>query len=168
MHDSRTTRRKFLVAALTLGGAAATVPFLRGSLAWAETESDMPAVMAKLARRLFPHEGMADGVYNEVVGQVLATIASNPATAGLIDGATQVLDSAASGSWFDLAEAEQLEVLRATENDPTVVGLRETVRFVFYQNESVWKHIDYPGSSKEYGGYINRGFNDIDWLPEVG
>jgi len=31
----------------------------------------------------------------------------------------------------------------------------------------VWKHIDYPGSSKEYGGYINRGFNDIDWLPEV-
>ena len=98
---------------------------------------------------------------------MLATVASNPATAGLVDGATRVLDSAGSGSWFDLAEAEQLEVLRATENDPTVVGLRETVRFVFYQNESVWKHIDYPGSSKEYGGYINRGFNDIDWLPEA-
>ena len=167
MHDSRTTRRKFLAAVLTLGGAAATVPFLRSSQAWAESDADMPAVMVKLARRLFPHEGMADAVYSEVVGQVLATIASNPATAGLIDGATQVLDSAASGSWIDLGEAEQLEVLRATENDPTVAGLRETVRFVFYENERVWKHIDYPGSSKEYGGYINRGFNDIDWLPEA-
>ena len=167
MRDSQTTRRKFLVAALTLGGAAATAPFLRSSQAWAETDADMPTVMVKLARRLFPHEGMADRVYGEVVGQVLATIASNPATAGLVDGATQVLDSAASGRWIDLGEAEQLEVLRATENDPTVVGLRETVRFVFYENESVWKHIDYPGSSKEYGGYINRGFDDIDWLPEA-
>jgi len=167
MHDSQTTRRKFLAAVLTLGGAAATVPFLRSSQAWAESDADMPAVMVKLARRLFPHEGMADAIYSEVVGQVLATVASNPATAGLIDGATQVLDSAASGSWFDLGEAEQLEVLRATENDPTVAGLRETVRFVFYENQSVWKHIDYPGSSKEYGGYINRGFNDIDWLPEA-
>jgi hypothetical protein len=167
MHDSKTTRRKFLVAVLTLGGTAATVPFLRSSQAWAESDTDMPAVMVKLARRLFPHEGMADAVYGEVVGQVLATIASNPATAGLIDGATQVLDAASSGSWIDLAESEQLQVLRATENDPTVAGLRETVRFVFYQNESVWKHIDYPGSSREYGGYIKRGFNDIDWLPEA-
>jgi hypothetical protein len=167
MRDSQTTRRKFLVAALTLGGAAATAPFLRSSQVWAETDADMPAVMVKFARRLFPHEGMADRVYGEVVGQVLATIASNPATAGLVDGATRVLDSAASGSWIDLGEAEQLEVLRATENDPMVVGLRETVRFVFYENESVWKHIEYPGSSKEYGGYINRGFDDIDWLPEA-
>jgi hypothetical protein len=167
MRDSQTTRRKFLVAALTLGGAAATAPFLRSSQVWAETDADMPAVMVKFARRLFPHEGMADRVYGEVVGQVLATTASNPATAGLVDGATRVLDSAASGSWIDLGEAEQLEVLRATENDPMVVGLRETVRFVFYENESVWKHIEYPGSSKEYGGYINRGFNDIDWLPEA-
>ena len=149
MHDSQTTRRKFLVAALTLGGAAATVPLLRSSQAWAESDADMPAVMVKLARRLFPHEGMADAVYSEVVGQVLASIASNPATAGLIDGAVQVLDSAAAGSWTDLGESEQLEVLRATENDPTVIGLRETVRFVFYENASVWKHIDYPGSSKE-------------------
>jgi hypothetical protein len=167
MRESQTTRRKFLVAALTLGGAAATLPFLRSSQVWAASDTDMPAVMVKLARRLFPHEDMADAVYGEVVGQVLATIASDPATAGLIDGATQVLDSAGSGSWIDLAESEQLAVLRATENDPTVVGLRETVRFVFYQNESVWKHIDYPGSSKEFGGYIDRGFNDIDWLPEA-
>lgn len=167
MHDSRTTRRKFLVAALTLGGAATSIPLLRTSLAWASSDADMSAMMVALARRLFPHEGMADGVYSEVVGQVLASVASNPATAELIDGAAQVLDAAGSGSWFDLGEEAQLDVLRATENDQTVVGLRETVRFVFYQNESVWKHIDYPGSSKEYGGYINRGFNDIDWLPEV-
>ena len=82
MHDSKTTRRKFLAAVLTLGGAAATVPFLRSSQAWAESDADMPAVMVKLARRLFPHEGMADAIYSEVVGQVLATVASNPATAG--------------------------------------------------------------------------------------
>ncbi len=25
----------------------------------------------------------------------------------------------------------------------------------------------YEGSSAEYGGYIKRGFSDIDWLPKV-
>jgi hypothetical protein len=42
------------------------------------------------------------------------------------------------------------------------------VRFRLYDNAGLWKHIDYPGSSKEHGGYINRGFDDIDWLPEQG
>ena len=28
----------------------------------------------------------------------------------------------------------------------------------------VWAHIGYEGSSFERGGYLQRGFDDIDWL----
>ena len=34
-----------------------------------------------------------------------------------------------------------------------------------YNHPVIWKNIGYPGSSVEYGGYKDRGFNDIDWLP---
>ena len=36
-----------------------------------------------------------------------------------------------------------------------------------YNQEEVWPKFGYEGSSAENGGYINRGFNDIDWLPKA-
>ena len=33
-----------------------------------------------------------------------------------------------------------------------------------YNNPEVWPKFGYEGSSAEHGGYINRGFSDIDWL----
>ncbi|HMH74595.1 MAG TPA: gluconate 2-dehydrogenase subunit 3 family protein, partial [Bradyrhizobium sp.] len=36
-----------------------------------------------------------------------------------------------------------------------------------YNQEELWPKFGYEGSSAEHGGYIKRGFNDIDWLPKV-
>ena len=33
-----------------------------------------------------------------------------------------------------------------------------------YNNPDVWEILGYEGASAHLGGYINRGFNDIDWL----
>ena len=33
-----------------------------------------------------------------------------------------------------------------------------------YNQKSVWPIFGYEGSSFELGGYIDRGFNDINWL----
>ena len=30
----------------------------------------------------------------------------------------------------------------------------------------MWDLLGYEGYSSDKGGYINRGFNDLDWLPE--
>ncbi len=35
-----------------------------------------------------------------------------------------------------------------------------------YDNKAVWPLFGYEGSSWEKGGYLNRGFNDIDWLDQ--
>ena len=34
--------------------------------------------------------------------------------------------------------------------------------------EEGWKKLGYEGSSAEHGGYLHRGFDDIDWLPKQG
>ena len=35
-----------------------------------------------------------------------------------------------------------------------------------YNNHDVWELLGYEGPSYDKGGYIDRGFNDLDWLPE--
>lgn len=173
MNDKQTTRRKFLVAALTFSGAATSslgISFLRSSAAWAASadDADNLAAMGRLAQLLFPHEGLADSVYGEVIGEVLTWTASDPSTAGLLSVAEEALNTSLGETWATATEAEQLSAVTALQNEAFIVGIREMVRFRLYNNAGLWQHINYPGSSKEHGGYINRGFDDIDWLPEEG
>jgi len=173
MHDKQTTRRKFLVAALTFSGVASSslgISFIRSSAAWA-ADSDAPdnlAAMGSLAQLLFPHEGLAAEVYAEVVAEVLAMTAADPATDGLLNVAEGALNTALGKTWITATEAEQLSAVTAMQNESFIVGIREMVRWRLYDNAGLWQHINYPGSSIEHGGYINRGFDDIDWLPEEG
>jgi hypothetical protein len=171
MNDKQTTRRRFLVAALTFSGVASSslgISMLRSSAAWAESadDTDSLAAMGRMAQLLFPHPGLDDSVYGEVIGEVLAITAADPATAGLLGIAAEALDAQQDRAWLDVPEAEQLAALTGLQNEAFIVGIRELVRFRLYDNPGLWKHLNYPGSSKEFGGYINRGFNDIDWLPE--
>ena len=34
-----------------------------------------------------------------------------------------------------------------------------------YNDPETWALLGYEGSSYEHGGYIDRGFDDLDWLP---
>jgi hypothetical protein len=173
MNDKQTTRRKFLVAALTFSGVASSslgISFLRSSAAWAADSdaADNLAVIGRLAQLLFPHEGLAAEVYAGVIGEVLAMTAADPATASLLSVAEDALNTSLGKAWATATEAEQLSAVTALQNEAFIVGIREMVRWRLYDNAGLWQHIDYPGSSKEHGGYINRGFDDIDWLAEEG
>jgi len=35
-----------------------------------------------------------------------------------------------------------------------------------YNDQEVWDTLGYEGPSFDKGGYIGRGFNDLDWLPD--
>ena len=171
MNDKQTTRRRFLVAALTFSGVASGslgISLLRTSAAWAASTEDSEdlAAMGRFAQLLFPHEGLPDNVYGEVIAEVLATTAADPATQGILSTAEQTLDAAQDRSWLELDAAGQLAVMQKLEGEAFFAGIREMVRFQLYYHPQFWKHIDYPGSSKEHGGYLHRGFDDIDWLPE--
>jgi hypothetical protein len=168
MNDKQMTRRRFIVAALTLSTVATNVPglsWLRASAAWAQAADDAPGpTMSGLVRALFPHAGMPDSTYSEVTGSVLAALASNPDTDGLAATAERALDARRGKPWVDLDEAEQVAVIGEIQGEAFFAAILGTVRGTFYNHPLVWEHIDYPGSSKEHGGYRTRGFDDIDWL----
>jgi hypothetical protein len=56
--------------------------------------------------------------------------------------------------------------MRELDGEGFFAAIQGTIRAGLYLNPVFWDHIDYPGSSTEFGGYLNRGAGDIDWLPE--
>jgi hypothetical protein len=36
-----------------------------------------------------------------------------------------------------------------------------------YSQPDVWPYFGYEGPSNDKGGYLHRGFDDIDWLDET-
>jgi hypothetical protein len=45
-------------------------------------------------------------------------------------------------------------------------GIRAKVITTLYDDREVWQILGYEGPSYDQGGYIDRGFADLDWLPE--
>ncbi len=44
--------------------------------------------------------------------------------------------------------------------------VKATAVVELYDNPLVWKAFGYEGPSAHLWGYVNRGFNDLDWLPD--
>jgi len=165
MTELYTTRRQFMLASLAFSGLAVTgTSLLRASAAWANTGDN--EALTHFARLLFPHDSVADAVYAEALASVLAGFEANPSTAGLLDSAAAALDAQQDESWFDLDEAAQISAIKDIQGEAFFAAILGALRGAFYYHPAVWEHINYPGSSKEHGGYLHRGFNDISWLPE--
>ena len=61
-------------------------------------------------------------------------------------------------------EADRVSVLKGIEPSPFFQKIRGDMVTGLYDNKQVWPMLGYEGSSWQKGGYVNRGFNDINWL----
>jgi hypothetical protein len=52
--------------------------------------------------------------------------------------------------------------MQAVEGEAFFAAILGNVQARFYNHPKVWALINYP----QFGGYVDRGFDDIDWLPE--
>ena len=168
MNQRDVSRRRFLVVAIAYSGFISTgagTALLRASSAWAQSTGNTDE-LTHMARLLYPHDGIPDAVYAEVVDSILSAAASDLSMAGLLDDAISALDSAQGGAWYESGHEAQLAAMHGVEDEAFFAAIKANVRDRFYTHPKVWEHIGYPGSAVEYGGYIDRGFDDIDWLPE--
>ena len=167
-------RRQFLH--LTGGTAAGAAMLAAGvgltatpSGAWALTLTSLDdhqgKTLLKVARHVFPHDTLDDVYYAGVVQSLDGKAAANADVAAALADGVKALDSATSVSWIDLSDGYQLEILEGpgqtllhTVKGDAVVSL--------YNNPLVWRHFGYEGPSAQHGGYMNRGFDDLNWLPD--
>jgi hypothetical protein len=111
------------------------------------------------ARTMYPHDGLSDAVY--------AKVAAKLAEGDLEVIAAGVASLDAGGTPFvDLDAAGRLEAVRAIEGSTFFELVRSTAVVEVYSDRETWDKLGYEGPSFAQGGYLERGFDDLDWLPE--
>ena len=164
------TRRALLGRAVAAGALSVTgAGFIAApSAAWAlEVSVITPVQMATLlqmARDIYPHDQVPDQFYAVAVKGydteerkdfVASGIAELDATAKAQGHADYV-----SIGW----EEDRVKVLQAIETSVFFQTVRSGLVTGLYNQKEVWPIFGYEGESFSQGGYIDRGFNDIDWL----
>ncbi|CZF83379.1 hypothetical protein [Grimontia marina] len=124
--------------------------------------------LVNIARSIYPHPSLGDVYYAASVESIDAQAANDPALKkALTDGVANLMKDA-GGDWNGLASSKQAELLQQVASEPFFQAVRGNMVVSLYDNPGVWPAFGFEGSSFEKGGYINRGFDDIQWLPTSG
>ncbi len=169
-------RRTPLTRRTVLRGSAIAVPGIAAGMAiapdaaWAQGAKNLtPATMATLARAardIYPHDRLADAHY---ITAVAGYDSAAPAVRELMTKGCASLDAEAHKRhgtvYLAVAdESDRVAILQAMETSAFFGKLRGDLVVTLYNQQSLWMKFGYEGASADKGGYINRGFNDIDWL----
>lgn len=150
--------------AVLLSGAISPAALAEASLQ-VFGERDTRTLVA-LTRALFPHRELDDRYYVAVVEEFDRQASASPEFLRLVRDGITMLDAASDGSWIDANTDVKLQVLEAFQTEAFFGAILNGTIDVLYRNQEVLSFLGYQGSSIEFGGYLNRGFDDIDWLPE--
>lgn len=167
------SRRAFLQRSALGAAAIAVTPagvLLNASEAWGlEVKGLKPETMKTLilvARDIYPHDKVPDRFYAVAMKSYDDNAAKDPAAKAATEAFVAALDGAAgAGGYAGLGwEAERVAVLRAMSHDPMFQTIRGGLVVSLYNNHDLWPIFGYEGESYSKGGYLHRGFDDIDWL----
>lgn len=164
------TRRALLGRALAAGAltVVGTGFIAAPDAAWAvevtSISEQQMATLVQMARDIYPHDRVGDRYYVLAVKSYDSTEQKAAVTEGIA-----ALDAAAKQAGFDsyLAagwEADRVEILRSIAETPFFQTLRGGLVTGLYNQQEIWPLFGYEGESFSKGGYIDRGFDDIDWL----
>lgn len=118
------------------------------------------ATLIRVLRVAYPHPSFPDGPYERT-----ATIIENADTDDLIATGLAALDDAAGGDFTALDEAAATAALERIATSPFFRFVHATTVVSLYDDHEVWELLGYEGASFDRGGYVERGFDDLDWLP---
>ena len=81
------------------------------------------------------------------------------------DGIADLDKKAGEGGYRGLGwEDQRVAVLKQIEATPFFQAIRGGLVVSLYNQKEVWPIFGYEGESYSKGGYIHRGFDDIEWL----
>ena len=167
------SRRDVLTRGSTLGIGAALIvsgsAVLSADRAWGlETKALKPETMATLiemARDVYPHDRLQDKYYAIAVKGHDEKAAGDVAHKDMIEAGIADLDKRAGGSYRGLGwEADRVAVLREIEESGFFQAVRGGLVVALYNQKEIWPLFGYEGESYSKGGYLERGFDDIEWL----
>ena len=128
----------------------------------ASSEEDKNLIV-KMIRVLYPHDRFPDGPYIRTAEDVINKGNASPAKALMLQ---EGVDQLKSDKFANLSFKKATKYLTKMGRTSFFEHVRGTSTVTLYNDKEVWSLLGYEGYSFDKGGYINRGFNDLDWLPE--
>ena len=120
--------------------------------------------LISIYRTMFPHSTVPDEFYEHVVRKLDDKAVQDQDLSGLLSNGVEALNRQAGSAWTGLSEEARLQALQRVEQTPFFQTLQSDFVLCFYSNPAIWPLFGYEGSSNDQGGYLHRGFNDIDWI----
>ncbi len=163
-------RRQFLARSAQLALVASAISLLSGACSsvavplnsFRHFSSREVQTLTAMARALLPHPDLAEEHYIAVVVQL--DLLPAPEIRLIREGISRmnILDNQ---PWLSLVGEKKLRVLEAVQTEAFFSVIHTKTIEILYQDPELWNLVGYQGSSIEFGGYLDRGFDDIDWLP---
>ena len=161
---------------LKRGSAAGALLVISGSAVLSTSEAwglqatglkpETMATLIQMARDIYPHDQVPDKFYAIAVKGYDEAAAKDPTHRDMIENGIADLDmKAGDGGYTGLGwEEQRVKVLHEIENTPFFQTVRGGLVVGLYNQKEVWPIFGYEGESYSKGGYIARGFDDIEWL----
>ena len=127
-------------------------------------QPELAEQLVSIYRSMFPHKSVPDESYRHVVRKLDDQLAHDHLLFGLLFDGVETLNRETGCPWAGLPEEARLQALQRVEQSPFFQRLRSDFVLYFYSNPAIWPLFGYEGPSNDKGGYLNRGFNDIDWI----
>ena len=125
--------------------------------------SDLKPALVRLLRAAFPHSDFPDGPYERVADKIIARSKKTSTTSS---SSSRVSRPWSKPDWTATQDDEVAEkLLQELANTEFFTFIRGIAVVSLYDDHEVWELLGYEGASFDKGGYIDRGFDDLDWLP---
>lgn len=165
-------RRRFLSrSSSTLAGIGVLGSGLLSATSWAAAAvgESASATLLRMARDIYPHDTLEDKYYARVLTPLAEKASTDNALKQLLSEGVAELNERAQALYARpylevQTEAERVRILRAMEDGPFFQRLKNDLMMGIYNNPELWPRFGFGGSAWEKGGYIHRGYDQIDWL----
>lgn len=128
--------------------------------------ADAAARLVRVIRVAFPHRAVPDGPYVRTAEHILGLVSTDAYQTALLGQGLDGLDAVRDAPFGELSDDDALTVLRSVEHTPFFVLVRSSTVTFMYSDPELWEAVGYEGPSSHLGGYVDRGFDDLDWLPD--
>ena len=170
-------RRRFLASgtatAAGVGAVTSGAVIIGGDGAWALSVSALSpgaaTTLVRMARDIFPHDRLDDSYYARAVEPYDQQAGEDADLHALIEDGTAALNARAQerygAAYADVeSEGDRVSLLHEVANTALFKKLRGDLVVSLYNQPEVWQRLGYEGPSAPQGGYIDRGFDDLNWL----
>ena len=154
------TRRTVLVAASQFAAVSALAACgrRRGSDTAQTRESDVD-LLAGLAYDILPFPELPRASYLNAAQQIL-----DLKDADVVAGLAKLREFTRDTAWRELPEGDRLSLLSSWEGKAFFGVMRTNTVRALLRDPATFAVVGYGGPSIQLGGYLGRGFDDIEWL----